>query len=369
MTGHYMEWINSTQLSDLLTTFSENPYYQVAIIIFTGLVFSRLVNSIISWLILKLADRTHTNLDNQIIELSHPIISKSILLLALGVSTPLILPDKSGQITLNILYIITILIWTIFLTRLSRVLLIHSSLSEHHMPFVTTQTLPLFQNLSILLITGFAIYLAFILWQIDMTAWLASAGIIGIAVGFAAKDTLANLFSGVLILADAPYKIGDYVVLDSGERGMVTHIGIRSTRMLTRDDVELTIPNSIMGTTKIINESGGPDKKHRIRVKVGVAYGSDIDNVKQILLDVANNEEKVCVDPEARVRFRSFGNSSLDLELLCWVEDPSLRGNVTDALLTDIYKAFNSRGIEIPYSKHDVYIKSLPGREPPGTSE
>lgn len=150
---------------------------------------------------------------------------------------------------------------------------------------------------------------------------------------------------------------------------MVTHIGIRSTRMLTRDDVELTIPNSIMGTTKIINESGGPDKKHRIRVKVGVAYGSDIDNVKQILLDVANNEEKVCVDPEARVRFRSFGNSSLDLELLCWVEDPSLRGNVTDALLTDIYKAFNSRGIEIPYSKHDVYIKSLPGREPPGTSE
>lgn len=193
-----------------------------------------------------------------------------------------------------------------------------------------------------------------------MTAWIASAGIIGIAVGFAAKDTLANLFSGVLILADAPYKIGDYVVLDSGERGMVTHIGIRSTRMLTRDDVELTIPNSIMGTTKIINESGGPYKKFRIKVPVGVAYGSDIDRVKQILLDISLAEEKVCHDPEPRVRFRQFGNSSLDLDLLCWVDEPSMRGQVIDILLTAIYKEFNKQNIEIPYSKQDVYIKSIP---------
>jgi MscS family membrane protein len=86
-----------------------------------------------------------------------------------------------------------------------------------------------------------------------MTAWLASAGIIGIAVGFAAKDTLANLFSGVFILADSPYKLGDYVVLEDNSRGKVTQIGLRSTRMLTRDDVEVTVPNSIMGNTKIIN--------------------------------------------------------------------------------------------------------------------
>jgi small-conductance mechanosensitive channel len=127
-----------------------------------------------------------------------------------------------------------------------------------------------------------------------MTAWLASAGIVGIAVGFAAKDTLANLFSGVFIMADAPYKIGDYVVLDTGERGEITHIGIRSTRMRTRDDVEVTVPNSIMGNTKIINESGGPYEKYRIRVKVGVAYGSDIDQVEQLLMEIAAANEKNC---------------------------------------------------------------------------
>jgi len=355
-----MDWLNNTQLSDLLTIFSENPFYQAVIIILASLLISRLFNNGISNLILKLADKTKTHLDNQIIQISRPTISKSILLIALGIAGSLILPEKTGQITADTLYTIAILIWALFMIRLSRILLMHSSRSEQYMPYITSQTLPLFQNLSILFITGVTIYLFFFLWHMDMTAWLASAGIIGIAVGFAAKDTLANLFSGVLILADAPYKIGDYIVLDSGERGMVTHIGIRSTRMLTRDDVELTIPNSIMGTTKIINESGGPYKKFRIRVKTGVAYGSDIDQVKEILLQVANAEQKVCEDPQARVRFRSFGNSSLDLELLCWVDDPSLRGNVVDALLTDIYKAFNKHGIEIPYSKQDVYIKSLP---------
>jgi small-conductance mechanosensitive channel len=199
-------------------------------------------------------------------------------------------------------------------------------------------------------------------WDVDMTAWLASAGVVGIAVGFAAKDTLANLFSGVFILADAPYKIGDYVVLDSGERGKVTHIGIRSTRLLTRDDVEITIPNSIMGNTRVLNESGGPHEKYRIRVSVGVAYGSDIDQVKAVLKEIAINEPQVCDDPEPRVRFLKFGASSLDIDLLCWTENPEVRGRVLDILNTTIYKRFNAEGIEIPYSKQDVYIKEMPGR-------
>ena len=80
--------------------------------------------------------------------------------------------------------------------------------------------------------------------------------------------------------------------------------------------------------SKIVNESGGPHKKYRIRIPVGVAYGSDIDLVRGVLMDVADNNEAVCKDPKARVRFRSFGNSSLDFELLCWVQEPALRGSV-----------------------------------------
>jgi small-conductance mechanosensitive channel len=77
-------------------------------------------------------------------------------------------------------------------------------------------------------------------------------------------------------------------------------------------------------------------------------------------MDVASNEAEVCAEPEPRVRFRAFGASSLDIDLLCWVENPELRGRVLDTLNTTIYKRFREEGIEIPYSKHDLYIKEMP---------
>mgnify|MGYP002332389765 FL=1 len=199
-------------------------------------------------------------------------------------------------------------------------------------------------------------YAVFLVWNIDLTAWIASAGILGLAISFAAKDTLANIVSGVFIMADAPYKLGDFIVLDSGERGVVRSIGIRSTRLLTRDDVEITVPNSIMGNTKVINEAGGRHEKFRIRVKVGVAYGSDIDKVHAVLLDVANGLTGICRNPAPRVRFRAFGDSSLDHELLCWVNKPVLRGKTLHQLNTAVYKRFTAENIQIPFPQRDLHI-------------
>ncbi|MFB3082861.1 MAG: mechanosensitive ion channel family protein, partial [Gammaproteobacteria bacterium] len=190
--------------------------------------------------------------------------------------------------------------------------------------------------------------------------WLASAGIVGLALSFAAKDTLANLFAGMAILVDAPYKLGDFIILETGERGEVTNIGMRSTRILTRDDVEITIPNGLMGNSKIVNQSGGPHTNYRIRIKISCAYGSDIDHVRQLLMNAAEEEPGVCESPEPRVRFRSFGDSGLAFELLCWVRLPVMRGQIEDKLNCDIYKRFAKEGIEIPYPKQDVYVRHLP---------
>jgi len=191
-----------------------------------------------------------------------------------------------------------------------------------------------------------------------VTAWLASAGIAGIAIGFAAKDTLANFFSGIFIMVDSPYNIGDYIVLDSGERGRVSMIGLRSTRILTNDDIEITLPNGVIANAKIMNESGGPTEKHRVRVAVGVAYGSDIDKVRSILHNIALTNENVCENPEPKVRFRAFGDSSLDFQLLCWINKPGMRGMVRDELNTAIYKEFNKNNVEIPFPQRDIHIKN-----------
>ena len=131
---------------------------------------------------------------------------------------------------------------------------------------IDIQTEPLLIIVSKILICVISAYSVLMIWGINPVGLLASAGVVGIAVGFAAKDTLANLFSGMFILADRPYKLGDYINLSSGERGKVTHIGIRSTRLLTRDDVEITIPNGVIGNAKVVNESGGSHKKMRIRL-------------------------------------------------------------------------------------------------------
>lgn len=337
------------------------PVTLFLLIIACAVLFAFISTKFISVIIGYFAGLTRVSWDDKVIKILHAPVFWTITILGIEIATlTLKISDNINDIVQSLVSSILLIIWAGFLLRFISISLHAMSHYAKETSIIRPQTRPLFQNLGYIIIIVVAVYLVFRSWHVDMTAWLASAGIAGIAIGFAAKDTLANLISGVFILADGPYKIGDYVVLESGERGKVTHIGLRSTRLLTRDDVEITIPNAIMGNTQIINESGGPYEKYRIRVKVGVAYGSDIDKVKALLMDIALQEESVCNDPEPRVRFRVFGGSSLDVELLCWVENPELRGRVLDVLNTTIYKTFNREGIEIPYSKHDLYIKEMP---------
>lgn len=349
-------------LQPYLTILGDTPMLQALVLLLASTLFAFLIDWLLVKVVRRLTSRTRTNLDDKILDILHQPIFYSILMIGLGSALLIMnLTATTENLLLALVKTVAVLVWTIFIIRLARVLLRRMSSHPDHFALVRLQTLPLFENLAFIIAIAAALYLIFSAWDVDMTAWLASAGIVGIAVGFAAKDTLANLFSGVFILADAPYKIGDFVVLESGERGAVTHIGIRSTRLLTRDDVEVTIPNSIMGNTKIINESGGPYEKSRIRVQVTVAYDTDIQALNSALLQVADQQEAVCKTPEPRVRFRRFGLSGLDYELLCWIDQPVLRGRTLDALNTDVLLRFRELNIEIPYNKQDIYIKEVPG--------
>jgi len=341
--------------------FSDNLWVQALVIIFASFLIAWIFDRFIITTMKRLATKTKVVIDDQLIDLLHSPIYSSIILLGLSLAIYILnLGNLVEFIAFSFFKTIALIIWSILLLQATRILLRHIAKNDEHINILHIKTLPLFENIANITIFVFAIYIIFSTWNIDMTAWLASAGIVGIAVGFAAKDTLANLFSGVFIMADAPYKIGDFVVLDSGERGEITHIGIRSTRLLTRDDVEVIIPNSVMSNTKIINESGGPNEKYRIRIAVGVAYGSDIDLVRTILTDIAIANDSICSEPEPRVRFRTFGASSLDFELLGWIDQPVLKGRVIDLINCQIYKRFIEEKIEIPYSKQDLYIKEMP---------
>ncbi len=309
-----------------------------------------------------LASRTKTELDDQIIAaLNRPVFLSTIFYGLSWITDIVPMPARASWVCYGVLKTMTVYVWGSAAFKIGHALLDAVANNERTTSLVQPRTLPVFDMLIKVTVIAVAVYFMFLSWNIDLTAWLASAGIIGIAVGFAAKDTLANLFSGLFIIADAPYQLGDYIVLDGNLRGQVTAIGIRSTRILTRDDVEITIPNAIISNSKIVNETGGPYPMQRVRIRVEAAYGSEIKKVREALLSVAEGEH-ISSEPEPRVRFREFGASGLVFDLLVWIANPEYRGRVIDRLSEEVYTAFLEAGIEIPYTKQDVYVKELPQR-------
>ncbi len=345
------------QLAELI---GPNVYLQAAIIAAAFLLVGKIADWIISGIVGRIAKRSTNDFDDSLIDLVHRPIFLSFVLIGLGIATRRLgLPETPTFVTLNILQTIAIFVWYNAIGALMN-LIVATLHQSSRSKLVQSGMLTLLHNVMKVVLVALAIYFVFIAWKIDVTAWLASAGIVGLALSFAAKDTLSNLFAGVSIIMDAPYKRGDYIILDSGERGVVTEIGLRSTRLLTRDDIEITVPNGIIGNSRITNEAGGPSEKHRIRVGVGVAYGSDVDNVIAILERIAKDNAEILENPAPRVRFRVFGESSLDFELLGWIARPVDRGRLRHELNCAIYKAFIEEGIEIPFPQRDLHVRTMP---------
>jgi small-conductance mechanosensitive channel len=134
---------------------------------------------------------------------------------------------------------------------------------------------------------------------------------------------------------------------------------------LTRDDVEVTLPNSYIANSKVVNESGGPYEKTRVAIVVGVAYGSDIDRVRQVLHDAAASVEFVVSDPAPRVQFIEMGDSALLFRVQGWVNQPVMRGSCIDGMNTAIYKALGQANIEIPFPQRVVTMAGAPAEPTP----
>jgi len=340
---------------------SELPVVGAFVIAFVFFLLAFFVRGAVFRSLSKLAGLTTSLADDKVLDdLRRPVFTTVLF-------TGFTLAVAAAQLPVGTNLIVSALLSVIVASWMRWVLAVSSYVlealeSQERFSLIEARTVPLFDltiKLGTILIGS---YVLLLIWGINPIGWLASAGIVGIAVGFAAKDTLANLFSGFFIVADAPYKIGDYINLDTGERGRVSAIGLRSTRLVTRDDVEITIPNGVIANAKIVNESGGPYLKIRNRIPVGVAYGSDVDHVCAVLQRVATEHAEVCRFPEPRVRMRGFGASSLDFDLLVWIDHPEKRGNIAHELLMEVYKAFDRESIEIPYTKQDLYIKEMPDR-------
>jgi len=355
----------------ILSSWLAVPAVRAAVIIVATIIGAIIVERVLHRVLMLMADKTETDLDDRIIRLLRRPVFLTAIFVGVYLATSAMRADLSEparRMTRAAIITLGVLLWAGAAMRIGSMILKALSRRKREGAVVQPSTLPLFDISFKVLLVVVGAYVVFLAWNIDLTAWLASAGIVGVAVGFGAKDSLANLFAGIFILVDAPYRVGDVVVLDDQLRGRVTTIGIRSTRILTMDGIEVTIPNGLIGNSRIVNEAGGPDPKQRLKVAVQSAYGSDIDRVREVLLACADDVKDVCLEPAPMVRFENFGDSGLDFVLLAWVTTPSARDQVLDVLNTRIYKAFADADLEIPFPQRDLNIKPTAAAIPAGGS-
>jgi small-conductance mechanosensitive channel len=333
-----------------------NPIILSVLIILGAVIAAKIMDMIFTRIFKRIVNKTQTNFDDRILQLLHRPIFYSILFIGFSVAVKTAeLPNYIDYALVGIFKTSTILIW-LFVVMKVLILSMEWASQKTSNPLLQQKTLPLFNNLGKIAIGLFGIYFIFLSWDININGILASAGVLGVVLGLAAKDTVANFFAGIFLMADSPFKEGDYILLDTGERGYVKKMGIRSTRFMTRDDIEITIPNSVIAASKIVNESGGPGETERVRITLHVAYESDIDDVKALLISIALGNENVLKAPEPRVRFREFADNGLKLQLLFWIHKPEIRGRTVDAVNTEIYKQFSQNNISIPYPTMKVIL-------------
>ena len=221
----------------------------------------------------------------------------------------------------------------------------------------------LFIRFSNFIIYTVAIIIALDLLGINVFPFIAGAGVAGVAIGFAAKDTLSNLIAGILLIIDRPFEVGDRIEVWSAPVGSATwgdviDIGLRATKIKTTDNIVIIIPNNEIMLRDIINYTI-ISENIRVRINIGIAYDADLKKAKTAILKVARATEGVADDPAPKVVVRNFGESSVDLQLRVWIHDARRRMDVISDITDKVKEAFDAEGIEIPYPKRDIYVHDL----------
>lgn len=192
---------------------------------------------------------------------------------------------------------------------------------------------------------------------ISLKSLAAIGAVLMVGVGFGLQNIAQNFISGIIILIERPIKVGDLVEV-KGLTGRVSSIGMRSTQVVTREDVTIIVPNSQFISEQVMNDSFN-GQKIRLNVDVGVAYGSDISKVKSILEKVCIDHNEVLKNPGPKVFFTNFGDSSLDFSLTFWVQDSWGRYSIESDIRFAIDESFRENDIVIPFPQRDVHIQDL----------
>lgn len=329
------------------------------VIVLGSVVLAKILDRLIGTFLKKQAELTESEVDDKLVKIIHGPLYHTIILIGLLIGLKFVIPlEYQGTsetfISILIILIVTKVVFSsvdVIFHDIAKKLAskTKSTLDDEAIPFLSKIAKAIILLVALLLILG---KLGFT--EVVITS-VAGLGILGFAVGFAAKDTLANMLSGFFILTDRPFKRRDRIEVGN-YMGEVVDIGLRTTKILTLDKNYVIIPNSKISSTEVINYTK-PNVRIKLKLPIGVAYGSDPKKVKKIILETAKKCEWILDEPAPAVYFTEFGDSSINFLLRIWVQSFMDRVRVKDFIHSQLYDKFKKEKIEIPFPCRTVYLR------------
>jgi small-conductance mechanosensitive channel len=314
------------------------------------------------YLILRLVvSRTPYKYDNILLDKVRPQIRMLLAVAGLQFGTiRLLFLDPALKQWLNQIYIsLYVVVFTIIIWKVFDIALIwyQEEVEPKHPDHQYDAILTLLSRIGRFFLVSVGVIMILSINNIDVSVLIAALGIGGLALSLAAQDSLANLISGVLILLDQPFRVGDRIEIQGlGTWGDVVDIGLRSTRIRTRDNILVIVPNSKIGTDQVINYSY-PDPQYRIQMEINIPYGEEVEKVRQIIVDTVCEVAGIVADKPVEALYVEMGGTGMVFRVRWWIESYIDTRRMFDHVNTALQAAFDEVGIVIPAPAYDIFIK------------
>ncbi len=351
-----------TELADIFVRYNSmitNVYIRAFLTLVIFFVLSKIVVYISEKIFLRLAKKTKTKVDDLIVEKTNKPVSFLLLMIGIVIAIQQIGLKSNIEFTVERILVSVIIISVGIIV----IKIVNIFIEEWGEAWASRTKSKQDDNivriahkaLNIVAVIIVFLYL-FSHWGIEIGPMIASLGIAGIAIAFALQNTLGNIFGGISMIIDKSVRVGDVIQVDDVKSGIVTDVGLRSTKIRTWDNEILIFPNGQLSNS-LIHNVALPNPQVRVVIPFGVAYGAKIEKVKKLILSEILKIKQVIKDPEPFVRFTEMADSSLNFKAYLWVDDWGHRVGVKEEGTTRIYNALNKAKINIPFPQMDIYIK------------
>ena len=332
------------------------------LILILAWLLSRLSKWIVQFISAKIIGRTRTRLDDVILAAADFPLRAVIIVggIDMALAQISLIPANWNEPIDKLFFVVYFLIVYVFLYRLigGLVFWYGREIASKTETELDDRYLDLFRRIALLVLSAVVLVTILGRYGIEVSALVTTLGIGSLAVALAAQETLGDMITGFTIMVDQPFRVGDRVELqDINTWGDVVDIGLRSTRIRTRDNRMVSVPNSVIGKGLIVNYSD-PNTVYRVETHVGVAYGTDIERARSVMIGAIHAEDWVMKDERIEALFLEFGDSALIFRVRCWIEDYVETRRIMDKMNTALYRALNEAGIVIPFPQRDVHLIS-----------